>query len=316
MVPPSISSFDPAARKLVLKLALIAAGLVATLSVAFLLLPISDRLYIAAINDKYDMLVEADSPKIVLIGGSNLAFGLDSERVERELGYRVVNIGIHGGLGLRFMLQLVKPHLKAGDVVVFIPEYGLLMQPTPGIALAEALAVFPRGARYVDPVDVDSRVFLRALQRRFWFAIGFEVDREREVYSRFGFNSHGDLTAHIGAPRKFQPTPEDSLDISTFPDPLGIELMNEFDQACREIGVRVALSFSPYPRSLAPESESDATRWKSQLVTALNLTVVSNPSDYFFPIDHFYDTQSHLSGDGREARTAQLIGDLQPFLEH
>lgn len=310
----SIFSSDPAARALIRKLSLLAVGLVSTLCAAYVLLPVSNRLYIASINDKYDMLRDTESPKIVLIGGSSLAFGLDSERVASELGYNVVNTGLHRGLGLRFMLRFVKPHLKAGDVVVFTPEYSLLDDPTPGVALAEALAVFPPGVRYVNPTDIDMRVFLRALQRRFWVAIGFETDHARDVYSRLGFNSYGDLTAHVDAARKYRPTAEDELDINVLLDPRVSHTLNEFHAACSEIGVTVTMSFAPFPEALAGSNEA-AMRWKSQLATSLTMNLASDPSDYLFPIEYFYDTRSHLGGVGRQVRTTRLINDLRRFLQ-
>jgi hypothetical protein len=293
---------------------LLALGLIAALCAAFLLLPVSSQLYIAAISDKYDLLRETESPKIVLVGGSNLAFGIDSRRLATELGYNVVNTGLHGGLGLRFMLRLVKPHLSAGDVVVLVPEYQVVRDPVAGEPLAEALAVFPRGLRYVSPGEVDLRVFLRALQTRFWIAVSFEPDRDREIYSRSKINSYGDVTSHLDAADTYQPTASDLLDIRALPTRASIALMNEFAESCNRMGVRVALSFPPYPRGfLGPETAIG--RWRDDFETDLNLAVVSDPADYLYPADYFFDSADHLTGAGREIRTAQLSADLRGFLE-
>ena len=43
--------------------------------------------------------------------------------LEKELpGYRVINYGLYAGLGTAVMLDLAEPHIRAGDIVVFLPE--------------------------------------------------------------------------------------------------------------------------------------------------------------------------------------------------
>ena len=54
--------------------------------------------YLAASVDKHHLLVHQPSPRIVFVGGSNLAFGLDSGAIERSLGYHPVNMGLNLGL--------------------------------------------------------------------------------------------------------------------------------------------------------------------------------------------------------------------------
>ncbi|MGI6495202.1 MAG: hypothetical protein ACOX5G_03790 [Kiritimatiellia bacterium] len=72
---------------------------------------------------KDTMLRTAGSPKIVLVGGSNLSYGLDSHLLHVEFGLPVANMGLHAGLGLRYMLQEVQPHIMPGDLIVVVPEY-------------------------------------------------------------------------------------------------------------------------------------------------------------------------------------------------
>ena len=55
--------------------------------------------YQASLIDKVERLESIEEPKIVLIGDSNLAFGIDSEKIEEGHGIPVVNMGLHGGFG-------------------------------------------------------------------------------------------------------------------------------------------------------------------------------------------------------------------------
>ena len=82
----------------------------------------SDNMIYASI-EKRNRIKNIDSPKMVFIGGSSMAFGLDSKVVEEKLGYPVVNMGLHAGIGLRYMVLEVAPYLKKGDIVIIGAEY-------------------------------------------------------------------------------------------------------------------------------------------------------------------------------------------------
>ncbi|HPG73671.1 MAG TPA: hypothetical protein PLM49_05215, partial [Bacteroidales bacterium] len=59
----------------------------------------------AAIIDKHKRIDSIKSPKIIFAGGSNLPFGIDSKMIQDSLHTPVVNLGLHAGLGLDFMLN-------------------------------------------------------------------------------------------------------------------------------------------------------------------------------------------------------------------
>ena len=61
--------------------------------------------FLAGLGLKYDLIKQASSPKIVLIGGSSAAFGVDSDLLEEQLpGYDVVNFGLYATLGTSTLL--------------------------------------------------------------------------------------------------------------------------------------------------------------------------------------------------------------------
>ena len=49
--------------------------------------------YCASLIDKVDRLESVEGAKIVLIGDSNLVYGIDSKLIEEQLGIPVVNMG-------------------------------------------------------------------------------------------------------------------------------------------------------------------------------------------------------------------------------
>jgi hypothetical protein len=68
--------------------------------------------YLAASLDKEYRLATLPGPRVVFVGGSNVAFGLDSAIIERWTGRRSVNMGLYVNLGLPFMLDEVRAGLR------------------------------------------------------------------------------------------------------------------------------------------------------------------------------------------------------------
>ena len=74
--------------------------------------------YNASLVDKVDRLRQINEPKIILVGNSNLSFGIFSDLIETEFNMPVVNLGLHGGLGNAFHEEIAKLNINEGDIVV------------------------------------------------------------------------------------------------------------------------------------------------------------------------------------------------------
>jgi len=70
-----------------------------------------------------------DSKRFIIIGGSGTHFGIDAQIVEVETKTSSLHMGVHGGLGLNVILALYVDRVREGDIVVLIPEYGILESP-------------------------------------------------------------------------------------------------------------------------------------------------------------------------------------------
>ena len=114
--------------------------------------------YLAAFADKNRMLEEKPGARAILIGGSGMAFGVDSRKISDALGMPVVNTGLHAGVGLAFMLEHVRPFVRRGDIVVLVPEYAIVSAT--GVVddgvVASTLLSAPSSLRYVQSSDLGS----------------------------------------------------------------------------------------------------------------------------------------------------------------
>ena len=79
--------------------------------------------YLASLLDKHERLDSLSGSRIIFVGGSNLTFGIDSTRLENELGVPTVNMGLQAGLGLDFILTDVKSKIVGDDLIVLSLEH-------------------------------------------------------------------------------------------------------------------------------------------------------------------------------------------------
>ena len=64
-----------------------------------------------------------DRPKIVFGGGSGTIMGVRAKDVQKAFGVPTVNMGVHAGLEIDYILYRLKRVLREGDVVILPLEY-------------------------------------------------------------------------------------------------------------------------------------------------------------------------------------------------
>ncbi len=91
--------------------------------VALRINPDYNREYVAATISKMEKLKKVEVRKIVIVGGSNASFGIDTDLMEQQLNIPVVNMALHGGLPVKYIIEQVKRNLNKGDILIFSKEY-------------------------------------------------------------------------------------------------------------------------------------------------------------------------------------------------
>jgi hypothetical protein len=279
--------------------------------------PLPANSYDLAIIDKHRNLANTKSPKIVLAGGSNLAFGIDSAAIQDRLHIPVVNTAVHAGFGLGRILDDISRFLHKGDVLLIIPEYGHFTSGWNGESVAYELILdirqyqllwssyhgLPSG--FSQYFSTKYAIFKQTVRQSIK-----QINTQNEnplVYSRNGFNEYGDYIKHLGMGNQ----PFDSYGNGGIINRTYLKnyfrLVDDFSKR----GITVILSY--------PSLEEQSFRNSAALIQELdmlfrakeNLLVISKPEFYCYPAEYFFDTAYHLNREGRAVRTAQLIQDLQ-----
>ncbi|OHD66886.1 MAG: hypothetical protein A2176_12555 [Spirochaetes bacterium RBG_13_51_14] len=291
--------------------------------------PIDPDRYIMALVDKHRLLETTPQPRIIFAGDSGLAFGLDSRMIKRATGYNIINMGLHGGLGLIYSMDELKPYLRKGDIVIFAPDYTHYMGTGIGDnTLVEVTILFPWIIRYYSKENYMS--FISNIPLTFQRRLRGLLFKSKELstHRRSKFNEFGDNEGHIGMPQpefkgkeyiqRYLPQVA-NLNITRFlPDRVNVELvkhLNAYAAYCAAQGVSVYITFSPLMENDRPNQERMLRSLEKDMWAHIRMKVFGDAVGYIYPKKYFFDNEFHLNGTGREIRTRMLIETMKQVPE-
>lgn len=278
--------------------------------------------FLAGLGLKYDLIKQASSPKIVLIGGSSAAFGVDSDLLEEQLpGYDVVNFGLYATLGTKLMLDLSEDYINEGDIVIVAPEldeqtFSLYFNAQSVWQAAESDPSILRGIAWDNIGD---------MLGGYWKYLAGKITAANTgapaptgVYSRSSIDENGEISyPREGNTMVLGYDPNMIIDLgSNLIDTEFIGYLNDYAAMCSRKGASCYFSFSPTNRAALAEGTTDETilAFYDALDRALDFEIISNINDCLYDAGYFYDTNFHLSDAGVTAHSATLIRDIRRIL--
>jgi hypothetical protein len=315
------------ALKVFYRSAVLALSVAALMAVILVVIPDGND-YAKVSIDKHERLENMPGKKVVFVGGSSLAYGLDSKTVEQATGYAVVNMGMNAFVGVRFLLDEVDASLKAGDVVVlsidndaFRIQEGydgvegrtedLLMMVKVRPAAWQHTLPWSRRKDIVAAVPgVVHRKAIRLIDSGVRSVAGKKLDDSLDALeTRAGFNTYGDLVSHINVTWKGER--EKGLDLRALkPNERVIPVLREYYERWTARGVRVFIAPPPIPVPYFEEQKEVITRIRADVDRALPGAALAPLERYVFPDSCFFDNVHHLNGECRMKQSKLLAEDL------
>jgi hypothetical protein len=272
--------------------------------------------FLASLRDKAARLAAAPAPRILLVGGSSTAFGVNSQAIERACGRPVVNLGLNAGLGRGFILAQAEAAVQPGDLVVLMPEYSLLAHDdvvdTSTVWLSLRLA--PETVRFVsletvpELLDAGLGTLTERLQRLWALARGKKP--RNSLYDRYAFDDRGDVTSHLDLP----PGNARGQHVETGPaSSLGpvCRRLAAFARIVRSRGARVVIVPPPIPGDDATRQELQLAAIWDRVEREAGIPVLGARKTY--GRERFLDTAYHLAASGRQERTRHLVDLIRRF---
>lgn len=270
--------------------------------------------YNASILDKVARLKELDGSRIVLLGDSNLAFGIDSAMIEEKLGMPVVNMGLHGGCGNAFYEDLAKINVHEGDIYVLCHTNYIDEGIVSPVVLWTVIENHFELWKMLSPEDIP--VMVKSYPAYLKHCIGYWENENGNLlndslYIRSSFNEYGDiaverheLTYEFSEGNKYCP----EIDNAT------AKRINGLNRYLEERGATLVIAGYPIAKGDFTADEEEIAQFQNQLQEKLDCEVISDFRDYMIDYALFFDAAWHLNTEGAEVRTEQLISDLKVYM--
>lgn len=280
--------------------------------------------YYGELAEMYQKLQSAEGKKIVVLGNSNVAFGVDSALAEsllKEAGldYSVCNFGLYGALGTKMMCELADGQIGDGDIVILTPEL-----------VPQSLSAYFSAEEAWNALDSDMGLYQEFPSEMRSSLIGGyfgyisgkissfqrgEPQQGSGVYAKSSFDENCDLKNY---PRPYNVMAGgcDSNNPITFDSALFTEsfiaYINEYAERLNKRGARIFYSFAPMNAGAVSAGEAQkAESFAQSLGDAVSFRIISNIQDYIMDSEWFYDSNYHLNESGMTVRTVRLVNDIK-----
>ena len=282
--------------------------------------------YYAELPEMYRRLKAVEGPKIVVVGGSNVAFGLDSALLEELLAqkgfdYTVCSFGLYAAVGTSAMLDLSQDTLNEGDIVIlaFEPTSETMSTYFGATAFWKCAENAPELLLKVSD-DKRSALFgnyITYLQERQTIFTSGVLPQAEGVYAKSSFNERCDLVYNRAGNMMtlgFDTAAPVDFAAVTISDDFA-EQVNEYCQKAQEAGAQVWLSFSPVNRNALTGNVAESVKSFFGLCnTTFACPIISDPNTYIMDSGWFYDSNFHLNSAGAVVRTCALAEDILAWL--
>lgn len=260
--------------------------------------------YLQAYKAKCTLLKNVASPRIIFVGGSNLAFGLDSRRIKDSLHVNVINYGLHAGIGLKYMLDDVDDYLRDGDIIVLSPEYQHFFGGAYGGPSTITPLLYLSDWKNVGKLDFRQWKNVLAGIPKIFQLLTVTTKTERS-YCASGFNELGDEVKH--------------WNLSSIPIP-PVDGLGNLDRSfltyfVAKVGTwrkRCTVVITP-PVYMQREYEknkqkiADLQRYLDEHECPFEIA----PEQHVMPDEYAYDTMYHMNKRGVDEFTTRLIRELR-----
>lgn len=268
-----------------------------------------------------DRLKEAEGKKIVFLGNSAVAFGVDSDLIERELAYAGLdyaccNFGLYGSIGTGAMMDFSLPCLNEGDIVILLPEEYPQAMSDYYSASEVWRAISGRKSLLNDLPSERKKTLLAtypeyvAEKRRYE---GLDAS-SLGVYRKESFDERCDMK---NAERVQNAMGSDAYDVDTpivlFKDFLYddgyVDLVNEYVASCGEKGAHVFYGFAPM-NELAVKG-SEFASFVAGLQDDIEAKIIMDPGDAVMDERWFFDSNFHLNSAGSSEYSLTLTDAIK-----
>jgi hypothetical protein len=272
-------------------------------------LPINQESYLLGFEKFRDSAKSSlGQNRVILIGGSSMAWGVSAKTLSERLGVTVLNGGIHANIGYRHFLGIIGDVLdKKNDLLIISPEYSTVSSDNRfdrSIQFCE-IALYVKKSYPIECIGYSINKILRI------FPI-IDKNRRSDEYIRSGFNIYGDYIKRtdgksmVGKPYKSDPC-------SGFKQE---DLKSKYIPYMKSLILKgYKISYIPtFIPNKACKNRKSINEFHDILFSEFGINGFKNERLLFDEI-YFYDTAYHLTIDGVSVKTNIFENQLRSLIE-
>jgi hypothetical protein len=259
---------------------------------------------------KDEVLREAGGNRIVLYGGSGVLYSVRAQTLGARFDRPVVNMGLHAGLGLDYLLYRARRELRPNDIAVLFLEYSHYVRQPRDWTLADY--AIPFDLRYLvhagphETIELAGKItpaeYLRKV-RSGWFGVA-----EASARSQVAINFAGDFIANKASEQKdyHRKTLNEQRPFGGHAvDATQAAKIAAFVDWCRRNGIQVVAGFPAFLDWPSYHINPEAAFFMQveALYRKQGVPTLGAPQDFMFPKAMFFDTSYHMNDLGAAAMT-------------
>ena len=277
--------------------------------------------FMGELKSKYERLKETSGKRIVLVGGSGVAFDCDSALMDDFFpSYEIVNFGMYAGLGTKAVMDLSENYIHEGDIVILSPEQS--EQTFSDYFNGEYMWQAADGAfgmlRDLKSENFEAMLgnFPRFALEKLNYVMKGQKPQTDSIYQKKSFNTYGDIELDT-CRENILPNGYDVNQKVRFTEnvvqPEFMDYMNDWAKRLEKKGAVVWYRYCPVNK-LSVEDMDDLAAYDVFLRQKLDFPVIGNLENSLMEAEWFFDTNFHLNQPGKEVNTVQLIRDMKAML--
>lgn len=277
--------------------------------------------FMGELKSKYERLKETSGKRIVLVGGSGVAFDCDSALMDDFFpSYEIVNFGMYAGLGTKAVMDLSENYIHEGDIVILSPEQS--EQTFSDYFNGEYMWQAADGAfgmlRDLKSENFEAMLgnFPRFALEKLNYVMKGQKPQTDSIYQKKSFNTYGDIELDTCRENILPNGYDVNQKVRFTEDVVQLEFMdymNDWAKRLEKKGAVVWYRYCPVNK-LSVEDMDDLAAYDVFLRQKLDFPVIGNPENSLMEAEWFFDTNFHLNQPGKEVNTVQLIRDMKAML--
>ena len=277
--------------------------------------------FMGELKSKYERLKETPGKRIILVGGSGVAFDCDSEMMDKFFSsYEIVNFGMYAGLGTKAVMDLSEAYIHKGDLVILSPEQS--NQTLSDYFNGEYMWQAADGAfgmlRHIKSENFETMLgnFPKFALEKLKYVLKGQNPSTDSIYQKKSFNAYGDIALDTCRENILTGGYDVNQKVRFTEDVVQQEFlgyMNAWAERLEKKGATVWYRYCPV-NELAVEEADNLAAYDAFLRQKLDFPVIGNPENSLMEAEWFFDTNFHLNQAGKEVNTVQLIRDIKAML--